>query len=174
MKLYFKSILAISVSMLLLCVVTSVIANDIFVKILSGLMSIFWYASLYTQIKNHINDEKQSLLDEFEQDKKEEEKNKDVLSTESIYSQLNGLTKDEILWLHNHIENQKTGLIEVNTDKRDSLVAILNMFSESKSLEHLYEDAKKHLDEWDKFYLEHSSMVSRILPKIELLKEAVS
>ena len=47
------------------------------------------------------------------------------------------------------------------------------MFSESKSLEHLYEDAKKHLDEWDKFYLEHSSMVSRILPKIELLKESV-
>ena len=80
MKLYFKSILAINVSMLLLCVVTSVIANDIFVKILSGLMSIFWYASLYTQIKNHINDEKQSLLNEFEQDKKKKKRIKMYLA----------------------------------------------------------------------------------------------
>lgn len=173
MKVYFKSILAINVGMLLLCVITAVVANDIFVKILSTATLIFWYVSLHNHIKTYVNDEKKSILADVEEEKKEE-KAKDVPSTESIYTQLNGLTKDEILWLHEHVENQKTGLIEVNTSKRTGLVSMLNMFGETKGLEHLYEDTKKELDMWDEFYLEQSSMVSRILPKIELLKEAVS
>jgi len=173
MKLYFKSILAINIGMLILSTISITTTQNTLIILGSIAFTIFWCVNLYKNILSYINDEKQSILNEVEEPKIEEQP-KDVLSSESIYTQLNGLTKDEILWLYEHVENQKTSLIDVNTNRRENLVGVLNMFNETKGLEHLYEDARKDLDAWDEFYLEHSSMVARILPKIELLKEAVS
>ena len=95
-------------------------------------------------------------------------------STIKIKNQLNGLTKNEIVWLYNYIEGQKDTLTQVNTSRREGYVSMINTFSETEGLENLANDTKKELELWDEFYLENSSMVASILPKLDLLKEAVS
>lgn len=175
MKLHFKTILTVNI--LMLCLSSSMIAsgyafNNVINKVAGITLTIAWSLILYKNIKNYINDEKQEILTDIEEQKAD--KPKDVPSSQSIYNQLNGLTKDEILWLHEHAENQKKGLIEINTSRRENYLGIINMFSESKGLENLAIDAKQELELWDEFYLEQSSMIARILPKLELLKDAVS
>ncbi len=92
----------------------------------------------------------------------------------SIYTQFNGLTKDEILWLYDHILDQKTALIEVHDQRKKELSDAVKLFEDVKELSNLQQDAKAELDAWNDFYVEHSKRLANVLPKIELLKDAVS
>ena len=153
-------------------IIANILSHKYSEMVIGSLLGLFWCFLLYAFYMDY------KKLNKTKQDNNLESTVKAIIvddkSSETIYTQLGSLTKDEILWLHEHVENQKVGLIEVNGSRRESLIQVANMFSETKGFEHLYDDAKKELDAWDEFYVEQSTMVAKVLPKLELLKDAVS
>lgn len=171
MKTYYRSLMAINV--LMLVVALTMVINGLWYDsplsyIIGSMLGIYWTLSIIYTKRDYEKGELAAQKKEAERVKLEN------TPTQSIYTQLNGLTQAEILWLCEHVENQKTALIQINDQRKKYLMDAINMFSDNDTFRNLQEDAKKDLKEWEEFYLETSTMVANILPKLEAIKDAVS
>lgn len=171
MKTYYRSLMAINGLMIL--VALTMIINGLWYNspvsyTIGSMLGIYWTLSMLYTKKDY---DKGELAAQKEEAERVELEN---TPTQSIYTQLNGLTQAEILWLCEHVENQKTALIQINDQRKKYLMDAINMFSDNDTLKNLQDDARKDLEEWEEFYLQTSTMVANILPKLETIKDAVS
>lgn len=181
MKTYYKSIMAIHLTMISFAVtlfIAGLINNNVFMLVGGSSIGVYFILSILYLDKDYKNGKLAEQIKEAEELKKEldakEHEIKQIKPKQTIYSQFSSLTKEEILWLHDHVQNQKDALTQVNTNNRENYIGIINTFSENKMFENLAEDTRKELEAWDEFYLEHSTMIASILPKLDAMKEAVS